>query len=516
MRVEQYPDLLALRDGTGRCLGLFSDLGSWLTLTWGESAWLEARNTRDDEHYFIDAGVAFRKRVMYADRLEAELADGRLVRVGYLARDTLFVEHAGPLLSDLPSRRVDRGTVLGEALNQEPAGDFFETRRAEWNQRFQKAESVSGRVRTELDRLLLARAITTLAWNYRAPVDELRHGGCIPSPFAYNGFWGWDSWKHARALARIEPEWAQEQLRAQLYRQRADGMVPDTVRIAADDDNWSNTKPALCAQALEALFRATGDADLVRELLPFCERFQHFFDQQRRTSGGILHQPGGLDHETATWDTGWDLSARFDRIPLVPHGDWQLLDLLPADLNAYHLMEQRALARLAQGAGADPSGWSSRAAQQDSALRELFDPALGAFCDRRPDGRSTSILSAAAWLPVSAGAADSAQTAQVRRHLLDPDRFATPFPFPTLAATEPAFNPDGYWNGSVWLDHAALALAVLGEPGAELRSRLLDQVARHATLYECYSPVTGDPTHGSRPAVPQFSWSAAALLELLS
>jgi len=515
MRVEDHPDLLALRDEHGRRLGLFSDLGSWVALAFPDGALLEAVDTRDDRRFSIGPGIACRERVAYADRIEAVLADGRRVRAGFLAPGTLFVEHAGELRTDLPSRRTGRGTVAGERLQQEPAEDFFEERREEWNRRFERAQAACGKAATDRDRLLLVRAITTLAWNFRAPAGELRFGGIVPSPFAYNGYWGWDSWKHARALARIEPEWARQQLRVQFSRQREDGMVADTARLAAAADNWSNTKPALCARALEAVFLATSDEGLVRELYPACERFLRFFDEQRRMPGRVLHQPGGIDHQTATWDTGWDLSARFERIPLVGHGDWRLFDIHPADLNAYHLMEHRALARLAPIAGAKATGWSRRAGEQEAALRALFDPALGAFCDRRPDGRSTSILSAAAWLPVCAGLGDRGQIARIRRHLLDPRAFATPLPFPALSAGEPAFDPDGYWNGSVWLDHAALALEVLGEEGCELRARLLDQVARHPTFYECYSPLTGDAARGARPAVPQFSWSAAAVLELL-
>jgi putative isomerase len=100
--------------------------------------------------------------------------------------------------------------------------------------------------------------------------------------------------------------------------------------------------------------------------------------------------------------------------------------------------------------------------------------------------------------------------------LQQPEHFATELPFPVLAASEPAFDPDGYWNGAVWVDHAVLALAALGDEGRALRERFLERLAGEDSLFECYSPVDGRPARGARPATAQFSWTAAALVGLLS
>ncbi|MFH0944208.1 MAG: hypothetical protein V2A76_03340 [Planctomycetota bacterium] len=516
MQVEQLPDLLPLRDPSGQVVGLFSDHGSWLALTWGEENLLDVHDTRDGTISPIHLSSPALGRVVFADRLEAELLDGTRVRVGFLSPNSIFVEHQASLTTPLPAVATEGGTLVGESLEEPPPRDLFDRNRAAWNRRFERAVEVCLRARTVRDLELLARAVTTLAWNWRAPVGALQHGGFVPSPFAYNGFWGWDSWKHAHALAAIEPERAKEQLRAQFSRQREDGMVPDTVRIDPALDNWKNTKPSLAAAALEAIWRAERDDALVVELFPRCAAQLDFFDRQRRLEGEILLRPGGVDHETATWDSGWDLSARFAGVPLVEHGAWKLFDLQTADLNAYHLMELLALSRLAKVAGADPSHWADRTMRLFDEIRTLFDPLPGAFCDRYGYGASSGILSAASWLPVVAGAATRRQADLVTQMLMNPGLFNTPMPFPTLARTEPAFDPDGYWNGSVWLDHAALALAVLGDEGLEAEERLFDHVAGPATLFECYSPLTGRPAAGSRPAVPQFSWSAAALIEILT
>jgi putative isomerase len=336
----------------------------------------------------------------------------------------------------------------------------------------------------------------------------------IPSPFAYPGYWAWDSWKHAYALAHFAPELAAEQLRAQFYRQQSDGMVPDTVFPDASQDNWHNTKPPLAAWALDFLVARTGDLDVARELYPKCAAQMRWFLLARRIPGETLFRAGGVDHLTATWDTGWDECARFVGVPLTKHASWMLLDLWQPDYNSYCLNELRALAALAARLGetADAEEWQREADALASAIRRaLWNEAKGCFCDvRASTGASTGIRSAAAWLPVWANAADSYQAARVRELLLNGAHFATTMPFPTLAASEPGFNPDGYWSGGVWADHTAYAIYVLGEDGRAARERIRDHIALKDTLYECYSPLDGQPGRGNRPAVSQFSWTAAA------
>ena len=52
---------------------------------------------------------------------------------------------------------------------------------------------------------LAAKSLCTLITNWRGSADVFFHGGLFPYFSAYQGFWGWDSWKHARALAHIDP-----------------------------------------------------------------------------------------------------------------------------------------------------------------------------------------------------------------------------------------------------------------------------------------------------------------------
>ena len=518
-----FPDLLDLRRG-GAVTGLYSDHGSWLALTWGVDTLLELHDTLDDRVHGFDLGAPARLRAVWMDRLEASLANGAELRLGFAADRVLVVDyrhHQPPEVACELRWTVSRTgaeswrVVVGDP-GPEVAGDLFERNRRRWNGWLARAFGAF-RGGGERDRLLLARAVATLMWNRRAAVRGLPDQGVIPSPFVYRGFWGWDSWKHAHALAKIDPALGLAQLRGQFYGDDPDAMVPDTVMPEPRLNNRLNSKPPMAAWALDELRRAGAAPEEVAALRGRCAGQLRWWAKHRRGTGEALFRHGGVDATTAAWDSGWDDSLRFAQARLRPVGDWQLLGLWQPDLNAYLQTEFAAMARLYQAAGQDDGAWLEREGQMAKLLRtRLWDPQRGAYCDHDLQGRSTGVLSAACWLPLWSGAGPAKQAAAVRALMTDPAHFGTPLPFPALAASEPGFDPDGYWNGGVWLDHAALALVALGEAAAGARERLLDGVAALPGFYECYSPLTGAPCAGERSAAPQFSWSAAAVLEILT
>ncbi len=522
-RCAELAELLPLRAG-GRRTGLFSDHGSWLAVCWGSDSLFELHDTLRDRVHVLDLGAPAGWREAFPDRLEAALEDGARVRLAFASAERLVVEHR----HDRPPAvgcdlrwelaRVEDGVwwiLLGDDPAEPPA-DLFERNRARWDAWF-TAAAAQLVAPSPRDLRLAARAVTTLEWNRRAPVRALPAAGVVPSPFAYRGYWGWDSWKHARALARFDPELGLDQLEAQFSAAGPDGMVADTAMPDAARNNLANTKPPMAAWALVALQRAGADPARVAGLRKRCVEQLRWWSRHRRARGELAFRHGGRDHETATWDTGWDLSVRFEATHLEPHGDWLLFDLWQPDLHSYLLVEFRALAELTAAEGGDPAPWRERAEQLERWIRDtLWDAERGFFCDRSVGGASTGVRSAAGWLPLWAGAASPEQAAAARAVMLDPAHFASPVPFPALACSEPGFDPDAYWNGGVWIDHAVLGAAAAGEEGAPLRERLLDAVDALPAFYECLSPRSGEPCHGARPAVPQFSWSAAAVLELLA
>ena len=122
---------------------------------------------------------------------------------------------------------------------------------------------------------------------------------------------------------------------------------------------------------------------------------------------------------------------------------------------------------------------------------------------------------AATWIPLWCGIADDDHAEQVIELVLDPRHFATSLPFPSVARSDRDFDPDGYWRGAVWFDHATWAVEVLlryrrTEEALESARRLMEAPPD----WECYNPFTGEPARGPRGACPQFSWTAAARMTL--
>ena len=83
----------------------------------------------------------------------------------------------------------------------------------------------------------------------------------------------------------------------------------------------------------------------------------------------------------------------------------------------------------------------------------------------------------------------------------------------TLSPRHPAFEPDRYWRGPVWVHLnwlVGLGLETVGldEEAAKLRRETLEMVS-NAGFFEHYSPVDG-----SGSGAPRFSWTAALSLDI--
>jgi putative isomerase len=377
-------------------------------------------------------------------------------------------------------------------------------------------------------RLAAVKALMTLIGNWRAPNRGLRHAGLFPSTGVryFNGFWAWDSWKHAVALARIAPDLAKDQIRAMFDYQDADGMVPDCVYADARENNWLNTKPPLAAWAVWKVHEATADAAFLAELYPKLLNYHRWWYARRdRDRSGICEYGATADRlDAAKWESGMDNAVRFDGATLVRSGHraWSL-DQESVDLNAYLWAEQGYLAAIA-GALGKPAPYS---AEESSRLRDLirdrmFDAASGYFYDVRTAGIEPAFVKAQGpegWIPLWAGVATPAQAEAVRRVVVDPEKFATFVPFPTLAADDPRLDRKGYWRGPVWIDQAWFAVAGLRRYGyAEDALRLTRQLLDHleglkekgVAIRENY-----DPLNGKGLEAADFSWSAAHLLLML-
>ncbi|MBL8968869.1 MAG: hypothetical protein JNG85_17835 [Spirochaetaceae bacterium] len=399
--------------------------------------------------------------------------------------------------------------------------DSFAENEARWNGYVAKAAALG----PERYRGIAVKCVQVLLGNWKSPLGALRHSGLVPSTGVryFNGFWAWDSWKHAAALAAFEPELAKEQVRAMFEFQNPAGMIADCAFPDSAETNWRNSKPPLAAWAVSRILAKTGDLGFVREVLPALERYHAWWYAERDQDGNGLCEYGSTDGslEAARWESGMDDAARFDGALMARSGEaaWSM-DRESVDLNAYLAAEKAELAALHRALGGNEEAARHAAAAAALCRRvggRFYDTAAGWFFDRKADGAFVPGAGPEGWIPLWCGVADGRQAAAVARALRDPERFATRLPFPTLDAADPRFDPGAYWRGPVWLDQAYFAVSGLRRSG--LRSKAdaattslfegLGGLMTAGPVYEHY-----DPRTGRGQGAPNFSWSAASLLLL--
>lgn len=377
-------------------------------------------------------------------------------------------------------------------------------------------------------RRIAAKAVVTLVSNWKSRKGDLKHDGIVPSQSVsyFMGFWGWDSWKHAAAVASFAPGLAKDQVRAMFDYQTPEGMITDCVYKDSEENNLRNSKPPLAAWAVSKIFEKTADKDFVIEMLPGLARYHAWWYRFRDADMNGICEYGSCDgtREAAAWESGMDNAIRFDRTSMVRNGRndsaWSM-DQESVDLNAFLVYDRKCLDELADKVGCvmvhdlpansedtDPSGVSEWF--YDRSDRFFHDRKLGSVDFIRTSGTEAA-------LPLWTGIASDEQAEAVRERFGDKKKFATFIPFPTSAADDPAFNPEAYWRGPVWLDQAYFCISGLRRYGYtemadEFTRKLfgnLPGLSGSSPVYENYNSLTGSPLEA-----PNFSWSAAAILLL--
>lgn len=375
-------------------------------------------------------------------------------------------------------------------------------------------------------RRIAVKSLMTLVSNWRCAYGDLKYAGLFPSYAVsyFNGFWAWDSWKHAVALARFEPELARDQIRAIFHRQDPYGMAPDAIYSRKEEDNLRNTKPPLAAWAVWTVYEHTHDKNFLREMYPPLLKYHDWWRFNRDHDNNGLCEYGSTDGtlEAAAWESGNDDAVRFDNRKMVKNNlhAWSM-DIESVDLNAYLFAEKVWLARIAGAIGktADVLRFKEEAWKLKSLVEKMmFNPQTGFFHDIELEGKQfIRAMGPEGWIPLWANLAESAQAEAVKTVMMDPAKFSTYIPFPTVSRDNPHYN-SGYWRGPVWLDQAWFAVRALRNYGYHeeadmFTARLFD---RPRGLKDSGDPIRENyhPETGEGLKVSHFSWSAVAFMGL--
>lgn len=362
------------------------------------------------------------------------------------------------------------------------------------------------------------KAVVTLMANWKSARGDLHHDGVVPSHAVgyFMGFWGWDSWKHAVALARFAPSLAKDQVRAMFDYQTPEGMIIDCIYSDAAENNARDSKPPLATWAVNEIFRATGDSAFVGEMYPKLLAYHRWWFAARDHDRNGICEFGACDGtlEAAAWESGMDNAIRFDDAVMVKNaeGAWSM-NQESVDLNAFLALEHRLLSELAPVAGqvfAEPD-------RLTAVPGYFFVPERGFYFDKRLDGTFVLEEGTEACVPLWAGIASKEEAAACMKLFTDTTKFATYIPFPTIAADNPKFMPAGYWRGPIWLDQVYFGISGIRKYGYRKEADAfteqvfdrLQGLEQDAPIHENY-----DTHNGGRLKAPHFSWSSAHLLLL--
>jgi putative isomerase len=378
---------------------------------------------------------------------------------------------------------------------------------------------------------VLAKAHLTLQNNWRIPAGEIAYEGLFPSYHYtwFNGFWSWDSWKHAVGLSYYNIDLAKKQVKLMFEFQNEDGFVADCVYrdTTIEAHNYRDTKPPLSAWAVARIYAKDKDLAFVKYMYPKLKKYHQWWYDKRDHDRDGMCEYGSTDGSliAAKWESGMDNAIRFDDSKILQNGEGAYsIDQESVDLNAYLYAEKQFLATLAKALQKteDAHQYKKEAWLLKTKIqKQFYDENDSWFYDTTLDG-STFIKGEGSegWTALWAHAVTQEQAEAVKSKMMDSTKFYTRVPFQTMSADHPKFDPlKGYWRGPNWLDQAYFGVKGLRNYGFhEEADKATIQIIKGAkgilgkgeAIRENYHPLTGEGLHAYN-----FSWSAAHLIMLL-
>ncbi len=328
-----------------------------------------------------------------------------------------------------------------------------------------RGESAAPRFHTDNSKLQAAydAAVTGLAANvqdvFRFPRPVLLEGA------TYAGVWLECAPLEGLVYAPLSPETAQANHEVFFDLQREDGYLPCNAKKDRLGTGQIQMVVPIAATAWD-LYRQNSNTAFLEKAYRACSRWDDWLVRYRNTRGA------GLCEAFCTYDTGHDNSPRFaGKSRQCPDADARVcpkddgLPYLAPDLSATVYGGRAALAAMARemNRGPEESRWlESAAAIRKRIVDRLYDSRDGAFYDIDSHDRFVRIRGDLITRVMGEHVVDSKLFEEVwRKQLHNPSAFWTAYPFPSIAADDPAFVrpiPRNSWGG------ASQALTALRTP----------------------------------------------------
>jgi len=366
-----------------------------------------------------------------------------------------------------------------------------------------------------------------LRGNWRSGArGDLEYAYTSPSPHRYPWQWYWDSCFAAIVWRRFDRERARTELETLLAAQRPDGFIGHTIF-------WDRPVSLLRLAFYNVTSRRAMQTETIQPpLLAWAWKIavgDPAAEPRIAAQADWLEANRDLEGDGLLWivqpdESGLDASPKFDPVWGRRAQAQVLFPLL--------VRRNRRLgfdAKRVQAAGGPVLCevltnvlWSlslqalGRPSATAALVERLWDEESGLFLDEAaPSGQRPNVSTISALTPLALpDLPEEIGRRMIEEHLLDPARYRTPVPPPSVSVTEPSYEPGGgsrlirrYWRGPTWVNTAWLVwlgLRRLGyEEQASAMTEALAATADREGLREYYDPRTGAGL-GAR----DFAWSA--------
>jgi len=492
--IETYPHVAQLSTAVGRFDWTFLDSETLLVRLpagrYGFRFKVQAEDAQEDRR-----GGVFHGKRNIAYTTNAQLRHNSIADDHFQVEMMVDAQEGDALLLNITPR-------LGFTRSVPPSDATIEASRQRWQSWFDAAPPVLDVYQQQYDYAWWVMGEGLLNTRYFFTREAM-----APSKIHYVGVWQWDQFFHAIAYRHVNTRLAEDQIRMVLDHQRADGMLPDAIHdeglvthltYPVDADV---TKPPLAAWTVMKLFEKSGHIDFLEETYqPLC-RWNDWWMTYSANENGLSEYrhpfSSGLD-DSPLWDDG---------MPVVA-----------PDLNTYLCIQQESLAQMADRIGLPEDAAKYRAGADRMAgqmLDLLWSEEQGVF-NALHLGQPVSVLTPFHLLPLWTNRLPAAVVKRLVNCLTDPDTFWTEWPIPTVAISDPKFDPMQMWRGPTWPNINYLFVEALNRIGRndvarDLRRKTLHLLMQHADIYEYYNPLTAERPPKSAPI---YGWSAAVFIDL--
>ncbi len=305
------------------------------------------------------------------------------------------------------------------------------------------------------------------------------------------------------------PKIAQGSLLNFINLQNDDGSF--TGHIYPNGEQTSGFYHANWGHAILAVDQLHPDIHFLEQAYHGLARYVAYFDRERD------QEDSGLYDVFDQYETGQEYMSRYLAVDnKADIYDWSNhIRLKGVDSTVYIYVLKCALAKIADRLRKKEEGiiWQQGADKiKNAVLTLMWEPAVEMFFDVNPiTMQRTGVKAAICFYPYMTDIVDETHLPGLKRHLLNPNEFWTPWPVPATSIDDPFFSADAEWkgkrhncpwNGRVWPmtnSHIAELLAgcALRFRDAELHQAAVEFINRFIRMMHYESP--DGEKDGSRP-----------------